>query len=135
MEKYALCGKALVTPLTFGQSFREQLYWKKWVYYQKILIISLLVIKKDKQLIYNILILFTLWSWAESNRCPNISAISLLHAYSGIICREITGTGQTDYFLSWIVLLRRHSLLLRQPILFVWFGGEAWQQVSLHSRP
>ena len=40
------------------------------------------------------------WSCRDSNPGPNKTAERFLHAYSGIICRENTGTGHTDVFLS-----------------------------------
>ena len=52
----------------------------------------------------------------ESNPCPNISSKSFLHAYTGIICREMAGTSQTNHFLSCIFLSNRHSLRLQQPV-------------------
>jgi hypothetical protein len=48
----------------------------------------------------------------------SLFAESFLHAYSVINCREITGTGQTDYFLSWMVLSSGHSLPKQHPYLF-----------------
>lgn len=59
-----------------------------------------------------------MWSWRESNPRPNISATVFLHAYSGIACREGTGTGRTDVFRSWMVLGKGHSLPLQQPVFF-----------------
>jgi hypothetical protein len=56
------------------------------------------------------------WRRGESNPCPNISFKSFLHVYTGIDCRKITGTGQTDDLRSWMVLSNRHSLLLQQPL-------------------
>ena len=65
------------------------------------------------------------WRWPESNRCPNITVKSFLHAYFRINCREITGTEQTNYFLSWISLGNSHSLLLQQSVS-VWFRRSSW---------
>ena len=59
------------------------------------------------------------WRWGDSNPCPNTTPKSFLHAYSGINCRETTGTGQTNHFLSCIVLHNSHSLPLRHPVFFL----------------
>jgi len=40
----------------------------------------------------------------------------------------------TDYFLSWIVLSNRHSLLLQHLVLF-WVGGGAWKQANRPGGP
>ena len=56
------------------------------------------------------------WRWGDSNPCPNIFAKSFLHAYFGIICREVAGAGQTNHLLSWIFLSNRHSLRLQHPV-------------------
>ncbi len=59
------------------------------------------------------------WSCRESNPGPNISAVSLLHVYFCIICREKAGAKQTNPFLSCIVLSNPHSLELQQPVFFL----------------
>lgn len=55
---------------------------------------------KRKAQNFNHLQYWALWSRGDSNPCPNISFKSFLHVYSGIDCREITGDGRTNYFLS-----------------------------------
>ena len=59
------------------------------------------------------------WSCRESNPGPNIPAVSFLHVYFCIICREKAGAKQTNLFLSCIVLSNSHSLELQQPVLFL----------------
>ena len=44
-------------------------------------------------------IFFAGWSCRESNPGPNILAISFLHVYFGINCRENAGTKHTNNFL------------------------------------
>ncbi len=36
------------------------------------------------------------WSRPDSNRCPNKFAVSFLHVYLRINCRELAGTQQTN---------------------------------------
>ncbi len=45
-----------------------------------------------------------LWRRPESNRCPNITAKSFLHAYFLIACRKRTGKKQTNPLRSCMVL-------------------------------
>ena len=60
-----------------------------------------------------------LWSCRDSNPGPNTFAVSLLHVYFCIICRENAGAKQTNIFLSWIFLSDGHSLPSQQPVLFL----------------
>lgn len=45
-----------------------------------------------------------LWSRGESNPCPNKFAVSFLHAYFTIICRDYNGSEPTSVNLSWMEL-------------------------------
>jgi hypothetical protein len=61
---------------------------------------------------------FLSWRRPDSNRCPNISSESFLHAYFLINCRHEAGREQTNPILSWIFLGNRHSLRLQHLVLF-----------------
>jgi len=75
------------------------------------------------------------WSRGDSNPCPNISFKSFLHVYSGIDCRETTGTGQTDRLLSWIVLSNRHSLRLQHSVFVFESAAERGNRTTCSSGP
>ncbi len=57
-----------------------------------------------------------LWSRPDSNRCPNKFAISLLHVYLCIDCREKAGTQQTNLLLRRMFLSNRHIIRLQHPV-------------------
>ena len=59
------------------------------------------------------------WSCRESNPGPNIFAVSFLHVYSCIICRETAGARQTNCFRRWMILSRGHIIPRQHPVLFL----------------
>ena len=74
----------------------------------KICIIQALTFNNDYQ-----------WSCRESNPGPNILAVSLLHVYFCIDCRERAGAKQTNFFLRRIVLSPDYFISGQQPVLFL----------------
>ena len=59
------------------------------------------------------------WSCRESNPGPNIFAISFLHVYCCITCREKAGATQTNFNLRWMVLSNGHIIPLQHPVFFL----------------
>ena len=74
------------------------------------------------------------WSRRESNPGPNISAISFLHVYFCIICREMAGAKLTNHNLSRMVLSNSHDIELQHPVIVLSRRGRR-QQASPISRP
>jgi len=59
------------------------------------------------------------WSCRESNPGPNIFAVSFLHVYLRIDCREMAGAQRTNYFLRRMVLSPAHFIAEQHPVLFL----------------
>lgn len=57
-----------------------------------------------------------LWSCRESNPGPNIFAVSFLHVYLCIDCRERAGAQQTNSFLRWMILSSGHIIPLQHSV-------------------
>jgi hypothetical protein len=59
---------------------------------------------------------------------------SFLHAYFRIVCREMTGTEQTNHLLRRMVLSPAHFIAGQHPVLF-YVGGGTWKQANLCGGP
>src|SRR6266487_5814101 len=73
-----------------------------------------------------------LWRRRESNSCPNIFFKSLLHAYSVLLFRELTGNKQPINSLAVCVFCCHHSLWQQHPVLLL-IGRRSGQQDCLLS--